>query len=738
MFKNLTPLLLLLNVGLLPNLSKAQCYRLLCSVNTQTACDFTDNNPFLWNTPDWWDPVAGLHDLADAVIDPAMQVLDTCDISPKVRFQLLLDLDADSLFETLIDGDSLDQYPSGMVPFGNFPDPQKAEWRLFDTRPLPIEKLYRFSIQSTVDTMTHIITYHIRWNTTDSATVFNPALVPYGKCQAKWIAESDNLPPDTCIYNVNVRDCKNPVFICNDGLVATLLPPHQLEIFASDLLLYAEDNYTPVNKLQLAVRRSGTGSGFPLNPDGTPVESVVFDCDDIGSGNFHIVELWARDLAGNVDYCETFVIVQDNYDLCNPIAPKMITFCLEHCDHPFPTAVDYEFTLHPALPPIWVSDPPVVTPDGCTTYTLHGFPANTPVTITPVKDNDQLNGVSTYDLVRIARHILGTEPLDSPEKIVAADVNNSRSITTFDLVELQKLVLGIYPELPNNTSWRFYPAGFVFPDPTNPFQTQVAETVTLDSINGDTVRFTGIKIGNVTCNTGTEFPAPPQAESLPAGASFCVGIPKLNLQTGDTVLIPLTAVDGGEFSGYQFDLLLASSLKVVDLIPGSGMSASNFGVFGSNGIHVSWFNAFSRVFAPGEALFFIKITASQPVSTESNFTMPGVRIRAEGYNAAEEVQPFSICYTESVGVVERPGTLQVSLQPNPAGERAWLLVSRDAVGPVRVEIFDVTGRSVLSKSLSAPEANQPVEIPLNALPPGHYEYRVTAAAGYASGKLIKL
>jgi hypothetical protein len=64
-----------------------------------------------------------------------------------------------------------------------------------------------------------------------------------------------------------------------------------------------------------------------------------------------------------------------------------------------------------------------------------------------MKDNDPLNGVSTFDLVLINKHILGLEPLNSPYKMIAADANNSRSITTFDIVELRKLILGIYTEL---------------------------------------------------------------------------------------------------------------------------------------------------------------------------------------------------------------------------------------------------------------------------------------------------
>jgi hypothetical protein len=81
---------------------------------------------------------------------------------------------------------------------------------------------------------------------------------------------------------------------------------------------------------------------------------------------------------------------------------------------------------------------------------LNSVPVASTMTITPVKDDNPLNGVTTYDLVLISKHILGIEPLGSPYKMIAADANKSNSITTFDIVEIRKLILGIYTELPEH------------------------------------------------------------------------------------------------------------------------------------------------------------------------------------------------------------------------------------------------------------------------------------------------
>ena len=79
-----------------------------------------------------------------------------------------------------------------------------------------------------------------------------------------------------------------------------------------------------------------------------------------------------------------------------------------------------------------------------------------------VKEGDDLNGVSTVDLVITQRHILGIAPFDNNDecKNIAADVNNDNAITALDLLTTRKLILGIFSNLPQSTSWRFINAGY--------------------------------------------------------------------------------------------------------------------------------------------------------------------------------------------------------------------------------------------------------------------------------------
>ncbi|MCG8330322.1 MAG: T9SS type A sorting domain-containing protein [Chitinophagales bacterium] len=124
-------------------------------------------------------------------------------------------------------------------------------------------------------------------------------------------------------------------------------------------------------------------------------------------------------------------------------------------------------------------------------------PTGTGYTLIPSKD-DAANGVTTYDLLRIALHITGTFPLDSPYKLIAADINNSGTITTIDVLLLRKRILGIVDETDELPYWRFVLADFVFPDPQNPWLTVFPEVYDISLLEVDEkADFVAIPIGDV-------------------------------------------------------------------------------------------------------------------------------------------------------------------------------------------------------------------------------------------------
>jgi HYR domain len=121
-------------------------------------------------------------------------------------------------------------------------------------------------------------------------------------------------------------------------------------------------------------------------------------------------------------------------------------------------------------------------------------------TIRPDCHTDWLNGVSTYDLVLISRHLLQLEPFDTPDEILASDANQTGSLTTFDIVQLRKLILGVFDTIPDGRSWLFYPDNFQFADPMNPRAQPIPDTLAVGNLTADVteVNFKAVKTGDLS------------------------------------------------------------------------------------------------------------------------------------------------------------------------------------------------------------------------------------------------
>jgi hypothetical protein len=240
-------------------------------------------------------------------------------------------------------------------------------------------------------------------------------------------------------------------------------------------------NYNPCQGEVCDVRYLGAAAGvFPLVPTQNP--SVCLDEWTIAGGIREETNLpnppnccGAGDGIGDVEVCITDA----------SILPTSSPFNEVLCTNPFSSGMTS-----------------TVDCDGTYGQT---FTANASLLyVTPIKDCAPLNGVSTFDLVLITKHILGAVPLNSPYKMIAADANHSNSVTTFDLVEIRKLILFINTDFPNNTSWRFIDAGYIFPDTGNPFVTQFPEEIIVTESQNPAmdVDFIGVKIGDVNNSAG--------------------------------------------------------------------------------------------------------------------------------------------------------------------------------------------------------------------------------------------
>jgi hypothetical protein len=131
-------------------------------------------------------------------------------------------------------------------------------------------------------------------------------------------------------------------------------------------------------------------------------------------------------------------------------------------------------------------------------YSISNLSSGGSYVVKPLTKDDPLNGVSSWDFVLVSRHILNLEPMTN-WRLVAADVNESNTVTNFDNVEARKVLLGTLPTFTLQKSWRYFEATtLVFPNPENPFPNIPPSVLTFNNLtqNATGANFYGVKVGD--------------------------------------------------------------------------------------------------------------------------------------------------------------------------------------------------------------------------------------------------
>ncbi|MEO6758494.1 MAG: T9SS type A sorting domain-containing protein [Saprospiraceae bacterium] len=514
-----------------------QCVSLLnCPAAPQSVCDSSANEPQFWNEVYWTDATYGVHDLAETSTELSLQVANPCGGDVQISYLLFLDLDGNGARETVVSSSSLPG--TNTVFYGNAFNPNYlgGEARQFDERPVPNNQRYGFALEKT--TTDNITTARVAWSTAPGNYV-NPQL-PLGTHRIEWRVEKDG-EVQTCAYDFIVKDCQAPTVGCLNGLSVNILPSKMIQLWATDFLMSAGDNISPLSQLQYGVRRPGTGTGFPLTPEGQPVSTVVFTCTDLGS---QAVELWVRDKAGNAGFCSTSVLVQDNLGNCQSNSGTFQVCAESACSGAGIAEVGFEVsTTNPAVPPFTIFS--LSGQNGCLQF---NFPATSnPLKITPGSDGNPLNGVSTYDMLLLEQYINGTLLFTENWQWVAADADLNGVIDTGDLIACRGLQLGILDPV-TYPGMRFYPKNFVFPV-GNPLALPIPNYVLVKT---DTllapIEFIGVKTCDLNCNavvSGVEEPAVQEriGQPQPNPTAGGVAIP-LFLQKPEMVRLQILDLSG--------------------------------------------------------------------------------------------------------------------------------------------------------------------------------------------------
>jgi len=531
--------------------------------------------------------------------------------------------------------------------------------------------------------------------------VYSPAVA--GKHVVHVIVKDNCGNEDTSSYRFELKDCKKPTPYCYNGIATVIMPSTgKITVWAKDLDAGSFDNCTLAANLKFSFSANANES------------SKEYSCTDIPDGKSRTipVEIWVTDEAGNQDHCTTYILLQDNSgNACPDVAGLSVTIAgtiqtetkepVEHVRvniYGGPVQMNYQTGVKG-------------------TYHFEGLPSKSNYSIKSSRDDQPMNGISTLDLVLIQKHILGIELLDSPYKILAADIDNDKQITAIDLVELRKLILATYEDLPNNESWRFIPKSTTFNDPQNPWNagavSEVMEMkeVTTDYKSGD---FIGIKVGDVNASVTPHSLMGVEVRGNENGLLF-----EINDQVfkrGDVVRIDFRSPNFRGISGWQGTLNISDQLSGISsqLISGSlNMADQNMGKrYAEEGkITMSWnTNAKSGLDIDDQQVLFTLVFKAQENGRLSEVLRIGSQHTiAESYQGRGpsgrdperslwtrgELGNLGLRFVHNGNEIVAKSALYQNY-PNPFDQRTVIGINLANQGKGTLKVYDATGRTIKS------------------------------------------
>ena len=518
----------------------------------------------------------------------------------------------------------------------------------------------------------------------------------------------------TCTTTISVVDAKPPTAKCISGVVINLSTDGTVTLNPTTIDNSSTDNCTDAADLQLAV------------------SPAIFTCDDLGE---QTVELIVTDEAGNSATCITTVTIQDNQGHC-PYADVGGVIMTES-GNPVKNVI---VTLSGAA-----TDS--VRTNELGEYRLKDVAIGEDYVLTPAKDTNILNGISTFDLLMISQHILGLRPLGSPYKMIAADANNSGSITTFDIVMLRKLLLFISNSLPRNASWRFVDADFTFENPTNPFTSTFPEVIVLEQLTepNENLNFIAVKVGDVNGSANAQQLGAGSTGRNEGAADLLINAADVNMKAGETYDFQFTASQIQQLRGFQFTMNFdARQLEFLELVDDiqeeQVMGEANFGwtKLAEGSITASWMIDYqNEALKEGRQLFKMRFQAKQNCRLSDVLFINSQYTKSEAYR---ELSRAEYAFSKVQLSFARPAIEQELIvyqnYPNPFSHTTTIEVESSSKLESNFTIFDAQGRAIYSTNWSMKKGSNQLRLDRAnlGLAAGTYIYQIRSENGGSSSK----
>jgi len=342
-------------------------------------------------------------------------------------------------------------------------------------------------------------------------------------------------------------------------------------------------------------------------------------------------------------------------------------------------------------------------------------------TVRAMKNNDKTiaNGVNGTDISLIQSHILKKVILNSPYKLIAADVNSDGAVNGTDIALIKSLILKHITTFTGNKLWTFVDSNYVFPNQTKPFPFK--DSISFDYMNSNQVNqsFVGIKLGDVNYDWNAAVLGI-DSRTKPIEL-FNENIAVNNASS--EVRVPIKVKNFKNIMGMQYTLNFNSDFLELKSIENNQLGTDySMDYIGEGKLPLLWVDAANeaRTLADGSVLFELVF------NRKANLTNENINISSD----ITSVSAFDGNYS-SVGIVKAGGVItenivnNLLIYPNPVKNTFTITCSHVS----KVQVIDNMGKIV--KVISLKDATNPI-LSVGSMASGVYQLKVQSTDGKVS------
>lgn len=524
--------------------------------------------------------------------------------------------------------------------------------------------------------------------------------------------------------NFTFSDCRRPTARCQ-GVILNFNNTGTVIIDAADINDNSYDNCTRTSDLEMRIWHPALNVGAPTNLTEVLAlpTSVTLDCQH---ANNSTANLYVADEAGNYSLCAADIIITDNLDACG-LARPMIMGSIHTITGDMVEYVDVQVSGTGEMPTM-------ITTDNSGTFS-YAVEKGADYTIRPKKDMNPLNGVSTFDLVLIQKHILGLKPFESPYDYIAADINQSKTVSAYDMVLLRQLILNIRTDFPNNESWKFVNMAYPMEAPNPLVEGYEQESRVIDIDKDVVLEFMAVKVGDV--NNSAKPNALVAGEDRSVNGSLDFHVSDLEVEAGKSYVVNFNLEHLNQIEGYQFTLEFDG--LTFENWEGGLIGENHFGyALAKRGyITTSWNQTGTPIATQEEAIFKLRFTANQSGLLSEMLSINSAFTIAEGYNLDNELMEVQLVFDEL-----EIGSQVLDLQqnrPNPFKETTKINFYLPQASHATLTIMDVHGKIVKTIQGDYEKGNHSITLNRQDIEgSGLFYYQLASSAGKVTKTMLIL